>query len=55
MADVALLDRAFANIMQCFIHTGQAPHHTDVFLAGCLQRRDVQGAGSARFDLVAQK
>ena len=30
MADVALLDRAFANIMQCFIRTGQAPHHTEL-------------------------
>lgn len=30
MADVTLLDRAFANIMQRFIDTGQAPHHTEL-------------------------
>ena len=30
MADVTLLDRAFHNIMQRFIHTGQAPHYTEL-------------------------
>ncbi len=30
MADVALLDRAFAHIMQRFVDTGQAPHHTEL-------------------------
>jgi len=30
MTDVALLDRAFYNIMQRLINTGQAPHHTEL-------------------------
>jgi len=30
MADVTLLDRAFHNIMQRFINTGQAPHYTEL-------------------------
>jgi len=30
MADLGLLDRAFSNIMQRFIDTGQAPHHTEL-------------------------
>ena len=30
MADVAMLDRAFYVIMQRFIHTGQAPHYTEL-------------------------
>ena len=30
MADVTLLDRAFHNIIQRFIHTGQAPHYTEL-------------------------
>ncbi len=30
MADTAVLDRAFSNIMQRFIDTGQAPHHTEL-------------------------
>ena len=30
MADIVLLDRAFHNIMQRFIKTGQAPHHTEL-------------------------
>lgn len=30
MADVAMLDRAFASIMQRFIQTGQAPHYTEL-------------------------
>jgi len=30
MADVAILDRAFSNIMQRFIQTGQAPHYTEL-------------------------
>jgi hypothetical protein len=34
MSDLALLDRAFANIIQRFVHRGQAPHFTE--LAGDL-------------------
>ncbi len=30
MAEVTLLDRAFDAIMQRFIHTGQAPHYTEL-------------------------
>jgi hypothetical protein len=30
MADIALLDRAFFNIMQRFTKTGQAPHYTEL-------------------------
>jgi hypothetical protein len=30
MADVTRLDRAFHNIMQRFIHTGQAPHYPEL-------------------------
>jgi hypothetical protein len=30
MTDIALLDRAFYRIMQRFIKTGQAPHHTEL-------------------------
>ncbi|HVA79651.1 MAG TPA: hypothetical protein VNF29_01870 [Candidatus Binataceae bacterium] len=30
MTDVATLDRAFHNIMQRFISTGQAPHFTEL-------------------------
>ncbi len=30
MSDLALLDRAFANIMQRFVRTGQAPHFTEL-------------------------
>ncbi len=30
MADIALLDRAFHNIMRRFIKTGQAPRHTEL-------------------------
>jgi hypothetical protein len=30
MSDLALLDRAFANITQCFVRTGQAPHFTEL-------------------------
>ncbi len=29
-ADLTLLDRAFANIIQRFIRTGQAPHYTEL-------------------------
>jgi hypothetical protein len=30
MFDLALLDRAFADIIQCFVRTGQAPHFTEL-------------------------
>ena len=30
MADVEILDRAFSNIIQRFIQTGQAPHYTEL-------------------------
>jgi hypothetical protein len=30
MSDLALLDRAFANIIQRFVRTGQAPHFTEL-------------------------
>jgi hypothetical protein len=30
MADVEILDRAYCNIMQRFIHTGQGPHYTEL-------------------------
>lgn len=30
MADVTTLDRAFHSVMQRFINTGQAPHHTEL-------------------------
>jgi len=30
MADLAILDRAFSNIMQRFIQTGQGPHYTEL-------------------------
>ncbi len=30
MSDLALLDRAFANITQRFVSTGQAPHFTEL-------------------------
>jgi hypothetical protein len=30
MTDIAVLDRAFSNIMQRFIQTGQAPHYTEL-------------------------
>lgn len=30
MAELALLDRAFHAIMQRFVHTGQAPHYTEL-------------------------
>ena len=30
MADIAVLDRAFHTIIQAFIHTGQAPHYTEL-------------------------
>ena len=30
MADIALLDRAYDNIMQRIIKTGQAPHYTEL-------------------------
>jgi hypothetical protein len=30
MTDLALLDKAFYNIMQRLIKTGQAPHHTEM-------------------------
>lgn len=30
MAEVALLDRAYHYTMQRFIHTGQAPHYTEL-------------------------
>ncbi len=29
-ADLALLDRAFSNIIERFIRTGQAPHYTEL-------------------------
>lgn len=30
MADTTLLDRAYSEIMKRFIHTGQAPHYTEL-------------------------
>jgi hypothetical protein len=30
MANAKMLDRAFSNIMQRFIHTGQGPHYTEL-------------------------
>jgi hypothetical protein len=30
MADIALLDRAFADIIGRFVKTGQAPHYTEL-------------------------
>jgi hypothetical protein len=30
MTDTAVLDRAFAHIMRCFVGTGQAPHYTEL-------------------------
>ncbi len=30
MADIEMLDRAYYNIIQCFIKTGHAPHHTEL-------------------------
>ncbi len=30
MAELAVLDRAFHTILQSFIHTGQAPHYTEL-------------------------
>ncbi len=30
MADIALLDRAYYNIMQTIVKTGHAPHHTEM-------------------------
>ena len=30
MAELEILDRAFSNIMQRFIHTGQGPHYTEL-------------------------
>lgn len=30
MADIAILDRAYHFTMQRFVHTGQAPHYTEL-------------------------
>ena len=30
MADLAMLDRAYHNVMQRIIHSGQAPHYTEL-------------------------
>ena len=40
MADVAILDRAFSNIMQRFIQTGQAPHYTELAKDLCLNMEE---------------
>jgi hypothetical protein len=50
MADTALLDRAYSEIMRRFIKTGQAPHYTE--LANAL-RLDMEEGRSLVHDLMA--